>query len=138
MAARLLIVDDHEIVRRGVRTVFANNDSYEICGEAGNGEDAIRMVLELSPDLVILDLSMPGMNGFDAAIEILAIAPLVKIVFFSAHEVPATARRVGADAFVSKSSRWEELELAVSRVLHLAKKLQPQQKSLAATNSSNR
>jgi DNA-binding NarL/FixJ family response regulator len=78
------------------------------------------------------------MNGFEAAIKILAIAPLVKIVFFSAHEVPATARQVGADAFVSKSSRWEELELAVSRLLHLEKKLQPQQKSLAATCSSNR
>jgi DNA-binding NarL/FixJ family response regulator len=60
MAARLLIVDVHEVVGRGVRTLFANNDLFEVCGEAGNGVDAIRMALELSPDLVILDLSMSG------------------------------------------------------------------------------
>jgi DNA-binding NarL/FixJ family response regulator len=138
MTARLLIVDDHEIVRLGVRTLFANNDSCEVCGEAQNGVDAIRMVPELLPDIVILDLSMPGMNGFETAARILAIAPSVKIVFFSAHEVPATARSVGADAFVSKSSRLEELTLAVSHVLQRNKASQPRQKSLAATNASDR
>jgi DNA-binding NarL/FixJ family response regulator len=138
MPFRLLIVDDHEVVRLGVRTLFADNNSYEVCGEAQNGEDAILMVSELSPDVVILDLSMPGINGFETAEQILTIAPSVRIVFFSAHEIPATARLVGADAFVSKSSSMEELTLTVDRVLQSGKNSRPRQKTLSATNSSNR
>jgi DNA-binding NarL/FixJ family response regulator len=130
MSARLLVVDDHEVVRLGVRTLFANNDSFEICGEAQNGEGAILMVPDLSPDIVILDLSMPGMNGFETAKNILAIAPSVRIVFFSAHEIPATARLVGADAFVSKSDALEELALTVTRVLHTCKNSETQPKTV--------
>lgn len=137
MAARLLIVDDHEVVRKGVRMLFANNDSFEVCGEAENGPDAIRMVSELSPDVVILDLSMPGINGFETAEKILAIAPSVRIVLLSAHGVPDTARWVGADAFVSKSSTVQELVLTVSRVLQSGEKFQ-EQKSLAATATPKR
>jgi CheY-like chemotaxis protein len=121
MAARLLILDDHEVVRLGVRTLFANHDSYEVCGEAHNGVDAIRMVSELSPDVVILALSLPGMNGFEIATRIRLIAPSTRIVFFSSHEIPATAQWVGADAFVSKSCPLQELALTVNRVLHLRK-----------------
>ncbi len=128
MPARLLIVDDHEAIRLGVRTLFASTDSVKICGEAQNGVDAVRMVWELSPDLVILDLSMPGMNGFETAEQIRAIAPSVKIVFLSVHGVPDTARLVGADALVSKSSVLHELLFTVNRVL------QTSQESLASTN----
>ena len=92
MPSRLLIVDDHEIVRLGIRTLFANDDSIEVCGESENGMDAIHMVSDLSPDVVILDLTMPGMNGFETAERMLLIAPSVQIIFFSAHEIPATAR----------------------------------------------
>jgi DNA-binding NarL/FixJ family response regulator len=134
MPARLLIVDDHEIVRLGLRTLFAKNDSCEVCGEAQNGLDAIRMVSELSPDVVILDLTMPGMNGFETAANIITIAPSIGIVLFSAHDVPASAQWVGADAFVSKSSPLQELTLAVSRVLQLGKTSHTHQKSKAATH----
>jgi DNA-binding NarL/FixJ family response regulator len=132
MPARLLIVDDHEVVRKGVRTLFAHNDSFEVCGEAQNGMEAIRMVPELSPDLVILDLSMPGMNGFETAAKIRLIAPSIKIVFFSVHEIPSTALWVGADAFVSKSSTLQELAFTLNRVLQLGENLQAQQKSSSA------
>jgi DNA-binding NarL/FixJ family response regulator len=118
MPARLLIVDDHEVVRLGVRMLFAKDDSFEVCGEAQNGMEAIRMVPELSPHVVILDLSMPGMNGFEIAARIRLVAPSIRIVFFSAHEIPATARWVGADAFVSKSCPLQQLALTVNRVLH--------------------
>ena len=133
MPARLLIVDDHELVRKGVRRLFAKYDSFEVCGEAQNGMEAIRMVPELSPDVVILDLSMPGMNGFETAANIVTIAPSIRIVFFSAHEVPASAQWVGADAFVSKSSPLSELMLAVNRVLQSGKNSETKQKSKAAT-----
>jgi len=132
MAARLLIVDDHEIVRKGVRMLFARNDSFEVCGEAQNGMEAIRMVPELSPDVVILDLSMPGMNGFETAAIIRQIAPSIRIVFFSTHEIPSTALWVGADGFVSKSSAMQDLVLTVNRVLQLGENLQAQQKSSRA------
>src|ERR1700687_1753822 len=118
MPARLLIVDDHEIVRMGVRTLFAKDDSLEVCGEAQNGMEAVRMVSDLSPDVVILDLSMPGMNGFETAAKIRLLAPSIRIVLYSVHEIPNTARWVGADAFVSKSSTLQELALTVNRVLH--------------------
>ena len=91
------------------------------------------MVSELSPDVVILDLSMPGMNGFETAANIVTIAPSTRIVLYSGHEVPASAQWVGADAFVSKSSPMSELILAVNRVLKLSKISQVNQKSNAAT-----
>jgi len=121
MRTRLLIVDDHEIVRLGERMLFSKDDSYQVCGEARNGDDAIRMVSELAPDAVILGLNMSGMNGFETATRIHLIAPSTRIIIFSAHEIPASARLAGADAFVSKSCPLEELSLTVSRVLHLRK-----------------
>jgi DNA-binding NarL/FixJ family response regulator len=138
MLARLLIVDDHQVVRLAVRTLFSDNEVCKVCGEADNGMDAIRMVSQLAPDVVILDLSMPGLNGFETAREILKIAPTVKIIFFSAHDIPATARSIGADAFVSKSSTLEELTLAVSRVMQSHKTNSDQPKSFAASPSSDR
>ena len=133
MSSRLLIVDDHEVVRKGVRMLFANSDSIEVCGEAQNGMEAIRMVPLLSPDVVILDLSMPGMNGFETAAKIRLIAPSIRIVIFSVHEIPSTALWVGADAFVSKSSALQDLVLTVNRVLQLGENLQSQQKSSSAS-----
>jgi len=119
MAARLLVVDDDEVVRKSVRMLFANSDSFEVCGEAQNGLEAIRLVPELYPDVVILDLSMPGMNGFETAAKIRQIAPSTRIVLFSVHEVPTSARWAGVDAFVSKSSALRDLALTVNRVLQV-------------------
>src|ERR1700686_3214257 len=132
MPARLLIVDDHEVVRKGVRMLFSNTDSFEVCGEAQNGMEAIRMLPLLAPDVVILDLSMPGMNGFETAAKIRLIAPSIRIVFFSVHEIPSTALWVGADAFVSKSSTLQELVFTLNRVLQLGENLQAQHKSSIA------
>jgi DNA-binding NarL/FixJ family response regulator len=123
MPSRLLIVDDHEIVRMGVRTLFAHNDLFEVCGEAQSGTEAIRLVPELSPDLVILDLSMPGINGFETAAKIRLLAPSIRIVLFSIHDIPSSARSVDVDAFVSKSSSLEELLLTVNRLLQLGRYL---------------
>jgi DNA-binding NarL/FixJ family response regulator len=103
----------------GMRYLLSNQPSFEICGEAENGMEAVEKVLELVPDLVILDLSMPLLNGFDAAVEIKKVAPSTKIILFSIHEIPSTARVVGADAFVQKDSPPEELVLTIQRVLQL-------------------
>jgi DNA-binding NarL/FixJ family response regulator len=119
MPARVLIVDDHEVVRMGVRTLLAGNPQWEICGEASDGRQALQKVVELSPDLVILDLNMPVMNGFEAATEIRRISPSIKIVFFSMHDTPVTARLVGANAFVAKTSAAKDLPIILTRVLQL-------------------
>jgi DNA-binding NarL/FixJ family response regulator len=110
-------VDDHEIVRIGVRILLADKKKWEICGEAQDGAEAIEKVGKLSPDVVILDLTMPVMGGFETAIRIRQIAPWTKIVFFSIHETPTTARLVGADAFVSKASAAEDLARTINQVL---------------------
>lgn len=110
-------MDDHEIVRMGVRILFSDSDQWEICGEARDGAEAIQKVMELSPDVVILDLTMPTLGGFDTAKRIRLIAPTTKIIFFSIHETPTTARLVGADAFVSKSSAAGELARTIANVL---------------------
>jgi two-component system nitrate/nitrite response regulator NarL len=117
MPSRVLIVDDHPIVRMGVRISLAANPKWEVCGEAADGAQALREIGKLAPDVVILDVSMPIMNGFEVAREIRRIAPSTKIVFFSIHDVPATAREVGADGFVLKSSGVEALEKTLETVL---------------------
>ncbi|HXP81959.1 MAG TPA: response regulator transcription factor [Verrucomicrobiae bacterium] len=114
---RLLVADDHEIVRMGVRVLFSGSDQWEICGEAQDGAEAIAKVKELSPDVVILDLTMPVMGGFDTAKQIRRLAPTTRIIFFSMHETPTTARLVGADAFVSKASAALELPRTIIQVL---------------------
>ena len=110
-------MDDHEIVRIGVRILLADREHWEICGEAQDGIEAIEKVVQLSPDVVILDLTMPLMNGLDAAQRIRQIAPSTKIVFFSIHDMPTTARLAGADAFVSKSCAAEDLERTINHIL---------------------
>jgi DNA-binding NarL/FixJ family response regulator len=107
--ARVLIVDGHEVVRLGIKVTLTSNSLLEVCGEAHDGTDAIEKVAELSPDVVVLDLTMPGTNGFETAARIRLIAPSIRIVFFSIHEIPTTARLSGGDAFVSKSSSPQEL-----------------------------
>ena len=116
MNLRLLIADDHEVMRLGVRSLLSHKRGWHVCGEATTGMEAVEKVCELSPDVVILDLSMPGMNGFEAAEKIRRSAPSTKIVIFSVHEIPASARIVGADAFVPKSADADDLISAIELV----------------------
>jgi DNA-binding NarL/FixJ family response regulator len=113
----LLVVDDNEIVRMGVRTLLSQNKEWEICGEAADGVEAVQKVMDLAPDVVILDMSMPRMNGLESAQRIRQIAPSTKIVMFSVHDTPTSARFVGADAFVVKSSAAQDLVEVISQVL---------------------
>jgi DNA-binding NarL/FixJ family response regulator len=118
--ARILIVDDHQIVRMGLQLLLAENPLFELCGEASTGTEALEKVQQLSPDLVILDLSIPSLNGFDAAVQIKEMAPATKIVLFSIHDIPRTAHIIGADAFVQKGSSLKQLMVTIKRVLELA------------------
>jgi DNA-binding NarL/FixJ family response regulator len=129
MITRILIVDDHEVVRMGIRLLFSNNGPLQVCGEAEDGPDALQKVLELAPDVVILDLTMPGMNGFETALKMREIAPTVKIVFYSIHEIPATARISGGDAFISKAAASQELIMTVNRVMQSSGRMESGRKN---------
>ena len=106
MAPKILVVDDTLAIRRSLRLRIETETDWEICGEAENGRDAIERVKELHPDVVLLDLSMPVMNGLDAARRIKAIAPRTHILMFTLHTYPQLldeARKVGIANVVSKS-----------------------------------
>lgn len=117
MPLRLLIADDNELLRIGVRTLIEFQRDWVICGEASDGDEAIAKALALAPDVVVLDLSMPMLNGFRAAEQIRRASPSTKIIFLSVHDVPATASAAGADAFVSKASPADVLISTIERVI---------------------
>lgn len=79
-AFRILIADDHEIVRHGIRTLIAEHPGWEVCGEAVDGRDAVEKARALRPDLALLDVGMPNLNGLDAARRILAFAPRTRVL----------------------------------------------------------
>ena len=81
---RILIADDHEIVRRGVRDIISSQPGWEVCGEAANGNDAVAQTEQLAPDLAIIDLAMPDKNGIEAAREIFAQSPLTAMLLLKA------------------------------------------------------
>jgi two-component system, NarL family, response regulator NreC len=115
---KILLVDDHEVIRMGLTRLLQG--SWDICGEAENGLEAVYKVLELKPDLVVLDLSMPIMGGTAAARQIRLVAPGTKIVVLSMHDtetVVELSRLIGADACVSKRSAASELPKAIAAVL---------------------
>lgn len=117
--ARILVVDDHEVIRRCIRSLLAR-DALEVCGEAENGQQALEKVRELKPDLVILDVGMPVMDGIEATREIRQSAPSTKIVLFSVYDSDSMveiSKEAGADAFVMKSNAGTDLVATVKRLL---------------------
>lgn len=107
--ARVLVVDDHPAARRTARAVLSElgKSVALVCGEAENGKQAIAKVHSLEPDIVLLDMGMPEMNGVQAAYEIRRIAPYAKIIFFTINDSPEAfiaAKLLGVSALVPKSS----------------------------------
>jgi two-component system NarL family sensor kinase len=117
---RILIADDHEVMRRGVRGLLESHDEWAICGEAFEGKEVVAKSRELRPDLIIMDINMPGLTGIAAAQQIRRENPLAKILFFSVHESAQTVREVisaGAQGYVAKSRAGHDLVDAVRNVL---------------------
>ena len=107
MASKILIVDDSRAIRHLIRSAIEAHTNWVVCGEAENGKIAVALVEELRPHLVILDLSMPVMNGLEAAREISRIAPSTPMIMFTMHGVDAVRRdaeRVGIRHVFSKES----------------------------------
>jgi DNA-binding NarL/FixJ family response regulator len=116
---RILLVDDHAIVRRGLRNLLETQEQWIVCGEAEDGEDGVEKTQALHPDIVILDVSMPRLNGFGAAKLIKQLCPDTPILLYSMHQSQAfveEARRIGVTGFVSKSEDGPTFLMAVDAV----------------------
>lgn len=120
MATRILIAEDHEVVRRGVRALLEAEPDLEVCGEVSNGQEAVEMAARLNPDLIIMDFSMPILNGLDATRYILDENPKAQVIMFTMHQSEHMARKVleaGARGFVLKSDASSVLISAVRAVM---------------------
>jgi PAS domain S-box-containing protein len=118
---RILIADDHEMMRRGLRGLIESHQEWAVCGEAVEGDEAVRKSVELNPDLVIMDINMPGLSGIDAAIKIRKENAATRILFFTVHESEQVLQEivdVGAQGYVAKSRAGQDLVEAVRMVLN--------------------
>jgi PAS domain S-box-containing protein len=138
-SSRILIADDHEMLRRGVRSMLENETGLRVCGEAVDGSDAIEKTLNLKPDLVILDVNMPALNGLAVVRQILRSCPETRILVFTVHDSEQTvqeSRHAGAHGFLSKGKAGRDLIAAVRTVLAGGQFYSNSTQRVAATTSN--
>jgi DNA-binding NarL/FixJ family response regulator len=115
-ALRILIADDHEVVRAGVRSLLESQPDCEICGEAATGRQVVALAQQLKPDVAIMDITMPELNGLEATRQIRKVAPTVQVLILSVHESEELVREIidaGAHGYVLKSDAGRELAAAM-------------------------
>jgi DNA-binding NarL/FixJ family response regulator len=120
MSIRILLVDDHKIVREGLRSLLEKQPDMKVIAEAGDGRTAVQLTKELLPDVVVMDIAMPDLNGIEAAGRITAEAPGVKVVALSMHaerRFVVRILRAGASGYLVKDCAFEELVRAVRAVI---------------------
>jgi DNA-binding NarL/FixJ family response regulator len=121
MPARILIADDHEIVREGIRMLISRSrPQWEICGEAANGNVAMEAIKSLKPDVVVLDITMPGMSGLEVSSQVTKLGLASRVLIFTMHEsemLPGEVRRTGAQGYVLKSQAARDLIRAIDALL---------------------
>lgn len=114
---RVIVVDDHAVIRRGVEGILHDFPEWELCGEAGNGQEAVTLAEAVKPEIIIMDVSMPGLNGLEATRIILRILPHTKVLLLTLHsstELVRSAFRAGARAYVLKSDAEHDLVRALN------------------------
>jgi DNA-binding NarL/FixJ family response regulator len=119
MKNRVLIADDHEMIRAGLSSILERQKDIEVVGEAANGAEAVELAEKLKPDAVIMDISMPLLNGVEATRQIVAKAPDVKVIALSMHSdqsMVGEMLKAGASGYLLKNSASEELSVAVRAV----------------------
>jgi DNA-binding NarL/FixJ family response regulator len=117
---QVLVADDHALVRAGIRALLERIDRVKVVGEAGDGLQALQLIKELEPDVVLLDLTMPGLSGFEVLKETSEQFPEVNMIVLSVHdtaEYAIHALRSGAAGYLPKSAASAELEVAIQRVM---------------------
>jgi DNA-binding NarL/FixJ family response regulator len=118
--SRVLVVDDHAVIRRGVQGILGAYPEWELCGEAENGQEAIKLAETLKPEIIIMDVSMPVLNGLEATRIIHELLPNTRILLLTLHsstELVRTAFRAGARGYVLKSDAEHELVRALNVVI---------------------
>jgi DNA-binding NarL/FixJ family response regulator len=118
---RIFIVEDHTLLRAGLRALLSQDPDLEIVGEADNGRDAVRAIGALAPDLVLMDLSMPGMNGIEAMMDIKRRNPDTRVLVLTIHKTDEyihESLRAGADGYILKDATHDELRVAIRSVLN--------------------
>src|ERR1044071_6482593 len=113
---RIMLADDHEIVRKGLRVMLETRKGWEVCGEASNGREAVRLAAELRPDVAVLNLSMPELDGLEVTRQLKREAPGTEVLVFTMYDTPRMVREVlaaGARGYVLKSDAARHLISAV-------------------------
>ena len=116
---KLLLVDDHELVRTGIRRILEDVKDFIVVGEATTGEEAIRFCRKNAPDLVLMDMSMPGIGGIEATKQILRLTDGTRIIVLSVHKenpIPAKVMQMGAFGYLTKDSDPDEMIRAIRKV----------------------
>ncbi|HXI23322.1 MAG TPA: response regulator transcription factor [Pyrinomonadaceae bacterium] len=117
---RVLLVDDHALVRAGIRALIDTLDGVEVVAEAGNGREALQQVEKFAPDLVLLDLTMPEMSGFEVLEQIVRRSPQARVIILTMHEAreyTIRALRLGAAGLIPKSAAANELKQGIEGVM---------------------
>lgn len=116
----ILIVDDHELVRAGLKGILANCEDYRVVAEAETGEEAIQLAKEHHPDLVLMDINMPGIGGLEATRKLKQFDPNIKIIVLTMHKegpFPSNLIKAGAKGYITKDCGVEETRAAIAAVL---------------------
>jgi DNA-binding NarL/FixJ family response regulator len=125
---RIIFVDDHEIFHDCIRHLFGMQENMQMLGVANNGRTAVRLARELSPEVMVMDISMPGLNGIDATRQILSDNPRIKIIALSMHaerQIVQQILKAGAHGYVLKECAFEELITAIQAVVRGNRYLSP-------------
>jgi two-component system response regulator NreC len=121
MGLRIFIVDDHCVLRAGLRALLSGEANLEVVGEAADGEEAIRLVPQIKPDIVLMDITLPGMNGLETAKKILEQLPDVRVLMLTVHKDHSLAREAlnfGVSGYILKQAAESELINAIQAIAH--------------------
>src|SRR5579863_3821387 len=138
---RILIADDHDLMRRGLRALLESHPGWEICGEAANGREAVSLTEELNPDIIILDITMPELNGVDAARRILKSSPNTEVLLLSVHYPDQLIREIleaGIRGYIVKSDSDRDLVIAVEALANHKPFFTPRATELILSNFNNK
>ena len=141
---RVLLVDDHALVRAGIRALLETLPRVEVVGETGDGLAAVQLATELAPDVILLDITLPGLNGLEVATRVARLGTGVRVLMLSMHASPEYAARAfaaGAAGYLNKDSAFDELAAALDAIgagrRYLCRAIDPEQVALFERQAAN-